>query len=98
MLYRAAGEDPEHVIRIGLATSRDGMHFDRADNSPVLSPSQEGPDSGAIEDPRIVKFGDVFYVTYAFRPFPPGRHPALSPRRVPMSRPSKGKHCVATDI
>ena len=74
MLYRAAGEDPEHVIRIGLATSRDGMHFDRADNSPVLSPSQEGPDSGAIEDPRIVKFGDVFYVTYAFRPFPPGQY------------------------
>ena len=74
MLYRAAGDDPEHVIRIGLATSRDGVHFMRASEAPVFGPSSEGPDSGAIEDPRIVKFGDEFYITYAFRPCPPGQY------------------------
>lgn len=74
MLYRAAGDDPEHVIRLGLATSRDGIHFERASRQPVLAPSADGPDSGGIEDPRIVKFGDEYYVTYAFRPFPPGQY------------------------
>jgi predicted GH43/DUF377 family glycosyl hydrolase len=29
MLYRAAGNDKEHVIRFGLATSKDGVHFER---------------------------------------------------------------------
>jgi len=74
MLYRAAGDDPEHVIRLGLATSRDGIHFERSSDLPVLAPSADGPDSGAIEDPRIVKFGDEYYVTYAFRPYPPGQY------------------------
>lgn len=27
MLYRAAGNDEEHVIRLGLATSKDGYDF-----------------------------------------------------------------------
>jgi predicted GH43/DUF377 family glycosyl hydrolase len=29
---------------------------------------------GGVEDARIVKFGEEFYVTYAYRPFPPGRY------------------------
>lgn len=74
MLYRAAGDDPEHVIRLGLATSTDGLHFERACDAPVFFPSADGPDSGGVEDPRIVKFGDDFYITYAFRPYPPGQY------------------------
>jgi beta-1,2-mannobiose phosphorylase / 1,2-beta-oligomannan phosphorylase len=74
MLYRAAGDDTEHIIRFGLATSNDGYNFTRVSNTPVLSPSLEGPDSGCIEDARIVKFDDFFYITYAFRPFPPGQY------------------------
>jgi beta-1,2-mannobiose phosphorylase / 1,2-beta-oligomannan phosphorylase len=74
MLYRAAGDDDEHVIRFGLATSNDGYNFSRVSDSPAFSPSLEGPDSGCIEDARIVKFDDYFYVTYAFRPFPPGQY------------------------
>ena len=27
-----------------------------------------------MEDPRIVKFGDTFYITYAYRPLAPGRY------------------------
>jgi len=74
LLYRAAGDDDEHIIHLGLATSRDGFHFERTSDKPVLSPSLDGPDSGCVEDPRIVKFGTYFYITYAYRPFHPGRY------------------------
>jgi predicted GH43/DUF377 family glycosyl hydrolase len=74
MLYRAAGDDPEHIIRFGLAVSTNGYDFERVSDKAVFSPSIDGPDSGCVEDPRIVKFDDTFYITYAFRPFPPGQY------------------------
>jgi beta-1,2-mannobiose phosphorylase / 1,2-beta-oligomannan phosphorylase len=74
LLYRAAGDDEEHIIRFGLAESSDGIHFKRVSDKPVFGPSMDGSDSGGVEDARIVKFGDEFYVTYAYRPFPPGRY------------------------
>lgn len=74
LLYRAAGEDKEHVIHFGLAKSSDGFCFERVSDKPILSPSLDGPDSGCIEDPRIVKFGKDFYITYAYRPYPPGQY------------------------
>lgn len=74
MLYRAAGDDEKHIIHLGLAISTDGFTFKRESDKPVFSPSHDGPDSGCVEDPRIVKFDDDFYVTYAFRPFPPGQY------------------------
>ncbi|MEI7830644.1 MAG: glycosidase [Prolixibacteraceae bacterium] len=74
LLYRAAGDDEKHVIRFGLATSHDGYNFSRVNELPVFGPSEEGPDSGCIEDARIVKFDDYYYVTYAFRPFAPGQY------------------------
>lgn len=74
MLYRAAGDDPQHIIRFGLAVSDDGFDFVRVSRQPAFGPSAEGPDSGCIEDARIVKFDDYYYVTYAFRPYPPGQY------------------------
>lgn len=74
LLYRAAGDDPEHLIHIGLAESSDGFHFNRVQDQPVLSPDRNGFDGGSVEDPRVVKFGDEFYMTYAFRPYPPGQY------------------------
>lgn len=74
MLYRGAGHDEAHVINLGLATSKDGINFTRYENNPVLTPTVDGPDAGCVEDPRIVKFDDLFYVTYAYRPFPPGQY------------------------
>jgi len=74
LLYRAAGNDEAHVIRFGLAESDDGLNFRRVSDQPVFGPSAEGPDSGCVEDARIVKFDDFYYVTYAFRPYPPGRY------------------------
>ncbi len=74
LLYRAAGDDENHIIRFGLATSEDGFKFTRQMDAPCFGPSEEGPDSGCVEDARIVKFDDYYYVTYAFRPFPPGQY------------------------
>jgi predicted GH43/DUF377 family glycosyl hydrolase len=74
LLYRAAGNDPEHIIRLGLATSQDGFHFERASDQPVFDISPDGPDGGCVEDARIVKFDGIYYVTYAYRPYPPGRY------------------------
>jgi predicted GH43/DUF377 family glycosyl hydrolase len=74
MLYRAAGNDAEHVIHFGLATSRDGIHFERQSEQPILSPSADGPDAGCIEDPRIVRLDGHFYITYAYRAFKPGQY------------------------
>lgn len=74
MLYRAAGNDRNHVIRFGLATSNDGYHFERVSDNYVFGPSVDGMDSGGVEDARIVKFDDYFYVTYAFRPTHPGQY------------------------
>ena len=45
MLYRAAGNDREHYIYLGLATSKDGYNFKRFSKHPVLSPT---PNAGAF--------------------------------------------------
>jgi predicted GH43/DUF377 family glycosyl hydrolase len=74
MLYRAAGDDEQHYIRMGLAESTDGVNFKRNSAKPAFGPSTDGPDQGGVEDPRIVKLGDEFYVTYAFRPHYPGQY------------------------
>ncbi len=74
LLYRAAGNDKEHIIRMGLACSKDGANFERQSDEPVFSPSADGPDMGGVEDPRIVKFDDDYYVTYAYRPYAPGQY------------------------
>ena len=74
LLYRAAGHDPQHVIRFGLAVSRDGSDFERVGDEPAFGPSQDGFDAGCVEDARIVKMGGWYYITYAARVFPPGQY------------------------
>ena len=74
MVYRAAGNDKTHIIHLGLATSKDGINFTRCSDKPLLSGDPNGLDAGGCEDPRLVKLGDYFYLTYASRPFPPGQY------------------------
>lgn len=73
LLYRAAESHPEYKCYFGLATSSDGLHFERVSDRPVLSPSVEGFDGATIQDPRIIKIGEWFYVTYACRHYPFGQ-------------------------
>ncbi len=61
MLYRA--QDKNGTSRLGYAESTDGVHFNRR-AQPVLSPEAEYEKDGGVEDPRLVRFGDTFYLTY----------------------------------
>lgn len=60
MLFRAVGDD--WISRLGLAESTDGVSF-IVNPTPVLSPATQAETKGC-EDPRMVKFGDTYYVTY----------------------------------
>ena len=61
MLYRA--QDTHGTSRLGYAESADGIHFTRRPE-PVLSPEADYEKDGGVEDPRLVKFGDTYYLTY----------------------------------
>jgi len=61
MLYRA--QDADGTSRLGYASSSDGLHFThRAE--PVLSPEMAYEENGGVEDPRLIKIGKTFYLTY----------------------------------
>jgi len=60
MLYRAQGMD--YVSSIGYAVSVDGLTWSRLDK-PVFFP-QEPWEKRGVEDPRITRIADTFYMTY----------------------------------
>jgi len=60
MLYRAVA--PNLVSSIGYAVSQDGLNWMRLDK-PVLAPANEFEAKG-VEDPRITRIGDTFYMVY----------------------------------
>jgi len=100
LLYRAAGPDPEHRIYLGLARSYDGYAFERASDEPVFGPSPDGFDAGCVEDPRVVKMDDTFFITYACRAFPPGQYwlpdRSYAPPRWPASCPAMLRENLTT--
>jgi predicted GH43/DUF377 family glycosyl hydrolase len=61
MLYRA--QDRAGVSRLGYADSADGIHFNRT-IAPALSALTPYERGGGIEDPRLVQFDDIYYLTY----------------------------------
>ena len=61
MLYRA--QDQHGTSRLGYAESADGIHFTRR-SQPVLAPEAEYEKDGGVEDPRLVKIGGTYYLTY----------------------------------
>jgi beta-1,2-mannobiose phosphorylase / 1,2-beta-oligomannan phosphorylase len=73
LLYRAAESHPEYKCYFGLAASKDGYHFDRVSDEPVFRPSGDGFDGATVQDPRMVKFGEYYYITYACRHYPFGQ-------------------------
>lgn len=99
LMYRASGTDEEHFINFGLAESNDGFNFKRVSDKPILSTSEDGPDAGCMEDARIVKFEDTFFITYAFRPFPPGQYWKFGPDEVKIYNVSKNApQCLRENI
>ncbi len=67
LLYRAEDRsgigDWNGTSRIGLAWSSNGLQFER-EEAPVLEPGEAWELPGGCEDPRVVKIGDLFYLTY----------------------------------
>lgn len=67
LVYRATdidagGKNGAFISSLGHAVSTDGIHFKRF-NTPLLSPEGEQELRG-LEDPRIVKLEDTFYMMY----------------------------------
>jgi predicted GH43/DUF377 family glycosyl hydrolase len=61
MLYRA--QDRNGTSSLGYATSNDGVHFTRRPE-PVLVSEAPYEKGGGVEDPRLQKIGDTYYLTY----------------------------------
>lgn len=61
MLYRA--QDRKGTSTLGYAASEDGIHFARRPE-PVMVPEAPYEKGGGVEDPRIVKIGGTYYLTY----------------------------------
>ena len=67
MIYRAGGNEYNHIIRGGIAVSKDGVHFERLSDAPVFDADLTREDAGGFEDPRISKIDGVYFITYASR-------------------------------
>ena len=61
MLYRA--QDQKGTSSLGYATSDDGVHFTRRPE-PVMTSETPYEKGGGVEDPRIIRFGSTYYLTY----------------------------------
>jgi predicted GH43/DUF377 family glycosyl hydrolase len=61
LLYRAQGPDLQSSI--GLATSSDGVHFERR-NKPVMVATEPYELPGGCEDPRVILVSGTYYMTY----------------------------------
>jgi predicted GH43/DUF377 family glycosyl hydrolase len=61
MLYRA--QDRSGASSLGYAESSDGIRFHRA-RQPVLAPEAPYEKDGGVEDPRLIRIGNLWYLTY----------------------------------
>jgi predicted GH43/DUF377 family glycosyl hydrolase len=75
MFERAAGRLRPFKCVFGALESADGIHFTHRAAEPVITPDMLGFPFGSIQDPRIVKIGSLYYLTYALRPCAMGYNP-----------------------
>jgi beta-1,2-mannosidase len=61
MLYRA--QDHKGISSLGYASSDDGIHFTRRPQ-PVMVAQEPYEKGGGVEDPRLIRFGETYYLTY----------------------------------
>lgn len=68
ILYRAQGRDS--ISRMGYARTRDGLTIDERLPDPVLEPDvHDEYERWGTEDPRVVRIGRLYYVTYVASSF-----------------------------
>jgi predicted GH43/DUF377 family glycosyl hydrolase len=64
LLYRAQGDDM--ISRFGLAFTDDGFHIAERLSHPIFEPDPDSEyETLGVEDPRITKIDDSYYITYA---------------------------------
>ena len=66
---RAAGSLRPFHCYIGLLESEDGVTFRHVTDQPVWTPAMAGCKHGSVQDPRVVRIGDAYYMTFAYRPY-----------------------------
>jgi len=69
MLERAGGSLSPHVTYLGLLESEDGIHFRHIKEEPVLTPEMVGLPYGSVQDPRLVKIDNLYYLVIAVRKY-----------------------------
>jgi predicted GH43/DUF377 family glycosyl hydrolase len=104
MYERTAGSLRPHHCYVGALESEDGVHFRHLSNRPVLTPEMVGSKYGSVQDPRVVKIENTYYMTFAFRRFtwsvyPTGLGaPEASQTQFPGFDPSKEKNQTRSGI
>lgn len=69
MYERAAGSLKPFKTSIGLLVSEDGLNFEPFGNAPIFTAEMLGFPDGSIEDARVVKIDNTFYMCYALQPY-----------------------------
>ena len=69
MYERAAGSLRPFKTSIGLLKSKDGINFEIASDKPVFTAEMLGFPDGSVEDARVVKIDNKFYMCYALQPY-----------------------------
>jgi predicted GH43/DUF377 family glycosyl hydrolase len=69
MIERAAGSLRPFQCAFGLLHSRDGVAWEHASTSPVLTPADLGYPHGSLQDPRLVKIDGLYYLVGVLRPY-----------------------------
>lgn len=64
LFYRAVGHGEDWYSSIGYAYSKDAEHFIR-EEKPILTRDDKISELRGLEDPRIVKIEDMYFMTYA---------------------------------
>jgi len=75
MYERAAGGLRPFICTVGMLESDDGVNFKLSRPDPVFTPAMAGNEKGSVQDPRVVKIDDTYYMTFAFRPYAWSSHP-----------------------
>jgi predicted GH43/DUF377 family glycosyl hydrolase len=68
------GKEKGGWASIGLAYSKDGIHFERCKDNPIIVPAYNWEKPWGCEEPRIVKIDNTYILTYRGG----GRHIALA--------------------
>lgn len=70
LLYdRAAASLSPFRTAIGLFESKDGKDFTPVGDQPIFTSDMLGYPEGSVQDARVVKIEDTFYMNYAFQPY-----------------------------